>query len=545
MKTELFIAQRIISGSQDKSKLSRPIVIISLFSIILGIAIMLVTVSVITGFQEGIREKVIGFGSHIQITKGGLSNSMESKPILLEQSFYPSLEAHSEVKKIQPFAYKPAILQAFRDSVTFSLAEKDTTRSSLDILGVLFKGIDSHYDWSFFENKMVSGRMINFDSTNNEVMISEHISKLMGYTIGDECDAFFIRENAGPKKQKFTIVGIYNSGFEEFDKKLIFTQLQHIQKLNDWGVQTFATLADTCIDGKFVLKAITSGGTKLYKYDWGFGYTREAYYLLNGKSKKIQVISTDFELDPMDSRENSVSIPDTAEIQVHFDQPCACTEATLAEINYLSSETIEAPFGSIQIKNGSGTQHLYTGGFEVIINEWKDLETIDQLINEEIPFDLKTTPITEMHPDIFAWLELLDMNILIVIVLILIVSLINMITSLLVLILEKTNMIGVLKALGGKNQTIRRIFILNALFLLSRGLFWGNLLGLGLLTFQYFTGFFTLNAAVYSLDTVPVNFNLVHILLINVLTIVVCFLVLIIPSYLVTKINPIKAIRFD
>ena len=150
-----------------------------------------------------------------------------------------------------------------------------------------------------------------------------------------------------------------------------------------------------------------------------------------------------------------------------------------------------------------------------------------------------------MHRDIFAWLDLLDMNILIVIILILIVSLINMITSLLVLILEKTNMIGILKALGGKNKTIRRIFIFNALFLLSRGLLWGNVLGLGLLCFQYFTGFFTLNAEVYSLDTVPVNFNLLHILLINGLTIIVCFFILIIPSFLVTKINPIKAIRFD
>ena len=106
-------------------------------------------------------------------------------------------------------------------------------------------------------------------------------------------------------------------------------------------------------------------------------------------------------------------------------------------------------------------------------------------------------------------------------------------------------MIGILKALGGKNKTIRRIFIFNALFLLSRGLLCGNVLGLGLLCFQYFTGFFTLNAEVYSLDTVPVNFNLLHILLINGLTIIVCFFILIIPSFLVTKINPIKAIRFD
>lgn len=506
---------------------------------------MLITVSVITGFQDGIRSKVIGFGSHIQITKNGLNSSMESSPILIEQDFYPSLEDRPEVKKIQPFGYKPAILQAFRDSVSFNINQKDTSRSSLDILGVVFKGIDEHYDWTFFEDKMVAGRIIDFDSLNNEVMISEQIANLMGYAVGDLCDAFFIRDNSGPKKQKFDIVGIYNSGFEEFDKKLIFTQLNHIQKLNDWGVNTFLTLADTCINGKFALKGLTSGGTKSYQYDWGYGYQRENHYVLSGVSEKIQLISTDFEITALDSRRTPVSVPDTANAVIRFNTTCDCNEKTLAEIHYVTSEEISAPFGTLEITNGNGTQHLYAGGFEVIINDWNDLEKLNEIIYSEIPFDLKTTPITEMHRDIFAWLDLLDMNILIVIILILIVSLINMITSLLVLILEKTNMIGILKALGGKNKTIRRIFIFNALFLLSRGLFWGNVLGLGLLYFQYFTGFFTLNAEVYSLDRVPVNFNLLHILLINGLTIIVCFFILIIPSFLVTKINPIKAIRFD
>ena len=208
LKTELFIARRIMSGGDDKNKLSRPIVVISLTSIILGVAIMLITVSVITAFQEGIRDKVIGFGSHIRITEDGLSNSMESAPILIDQDFYPDLEDKPEVKKIQIFGYKPAILQAYRDSVEFTIGDTDTTRSSLDIMGVLFKGIDENYDWSFFEDKLVDGRLIDFDSSNNEVMISEHISTLMGYEVGDRCDAFFIRDNSGPKKQKFTVAGI-------------------------------------------------------------------------------------------------------------------------------------------------------------------------------------------------------------------------------------------------------------------------------------------------------------------------------------------------
>jgi len=545
LKTEFFIAKRIISGGDNKSKLSKPIIVISLASIILGVAIMLVTVSVITGFQDGIREKVIGFGSHIQITKDGLNRPLESAPIKIAQDFYPSLEDKPEIKNIQIFGYKPAILQSARDSVGFKLQGRDTSRNSLDILGVLFKGVDKDYDWSFFEDKLVDGRLINFEEPNKEVLISEYIAKIMGYKIGDQCDAFFIRDNSGPKKQKFKIVGIYNSGFEDFDKQLIFTQIGHIQKLNNWGVQAFVSLADTCIDNKFVLKGIANGGTKRYQYDWGSGFTRSPEFIIGGESINLKLIVGDFTLDPTDSREKISSTPDTAFINITIDSICECNEETISLVSFNNPEDISTPFGRLKIRNGIGTHQLYTGGFEVLIEEWDDLIQINDLIYEEIPFNLKTTEITEMHRDIFAWLELLDLNILIIIVLILVVSLINMITSLLVLILEKTNMIGILKAMGIENASIRRIFIFHALFLLSRGLLWGNILGLGILSFQYFTGFFSLNVTVYSLDTVPISFNVLHILYINLLTIIICFLILIIPSYLVTKINPIKAIRFD
>ncbi len=545
LKTEFFIARRILKSEDKKSKLSKPIVLISLASIVLGVAIMLVTVSVITGFQDGIRNKVIGFGSHIQITKDGLNKSMESAPILIKQDFIPEIKALSEVKTVQAFGYKPAILQSFRDSVSFELASGDTNRSSTDIKGVLFKGVDENYDWDFFKNKLIAGRLISFENENNEILISEDIARLMGYQVNDHCDAFFIRDNSGPKKQKFQIVGIYNSGFEEFDKKLIFTQINHIQTLNNWGVQSFITLADTCINNQFVLKGITTGGSKNYKYHWGMGYYDSPYFLIPPGKGSVQLISSDFEQLSLGRDREPLSLPDTSHALFNLSENCHCNDSTLAQTEFISSNLIRTPFGDLTIENGNGTHHYYSGGFEVILNNWDDLDKMDDIIYEEIPYDLKTTPITEMHRDIFAWLDLLDMNIAIIIVLILVVSLINMITSLLVLILEKTNMIGILKAVGGSNKSIRYIFIYHALFLLIRGLFWGNVLGLGLLAIQHFTGFIQLDATVYSLDTVPVSFNLLHILYINSLTVIICFIVLILPSYLVSKINPIKAIRFD
>jgi lipoprotein-releasing system permease protein len=540
-----------MKAENKESRLSKPIVIISLASIILGVSIMIISVSVVTGFQRGIRDKVIGFGSHIQVTNFFDNSSMESTPILIDQDFYPDIEETEEqVRQIQIFAYKPAILQSKRDSITFEINGGDTLESTQDILGVLFKGIDEDYDWEFFKEKLVEGKLIDFDSSNNEVLISKYISNIMGYGVGDKIDAYFIMDN-GPKKRKFEVCGIYDTGFEEFDKQFIFTQIQHIQKLNNWGVQTFLTVQkDTCINNSFVLKALTTGGSGSYKYRWNGTdtYVEQDYILLNGSLEEdIEVISTDFDREIYGLTVNENSVPDTAKAKIIVSKPCDCTAEILANqpFEFLSDKEILAPFGKIEIRNGNGTHHLYTGGFEILLHDWEDLDQMDEIIDMNIPGLLQTRKITEMHPDIFAWLDFLDLNILIIIVLILVVSLINMITSLLVMILEKTNMIGILKAVGANNTQIRRIFLMNSLFLLSRGLLWGNIVGVGLILLQHYTGFLSLNPEVYYLDTVPVNINLWHILAINILTIVVCRITLILPSFLIMRIDPIKAIRFD
>ncbi|MFT4601486.1 MAG: lipoprotein-releasing system permease protein [Arenicella sp.] len=549
MNTEFFIARKIIKGDGSKSRLSKPIVIISLASIIVGVAIMLISVSVVTGFQKGIREKVIGFGSHIQVTDLFENSSMESSPILIDQDFYPSIEDTEEnVRQIQVFAYKPAILQSKQDSVSFKLDGEENFKSTQDILGVLFKGIDQDYDWEFFSDKMVDGRLINFDSTNSDVMISKYVADKMGFEVGDKLDAFFIMGN-GPKKRKFEICGIYNTGFEEFDKKFIFTQINHIQKLNNWGVQTLLTVnKDSCIDKKFILKSVTQGGSGAYRYQWNTSdyFNEQDYVLLNGSlEENVFVASADYEREIYGMTVDQKSLPDIASAEIIVDSPCECNEETLKEIEFVSQSEIKMPFGVIKIKQGNGTHDKYTGGFEILLNDWEDLDEMDDIIDLNIPGQLTTQKITEMHPDIFAWLSFLDINILIIIILILVVSLINMVTSLLVMILDKSNMIGILKAIGASNGKIRKIFLINSGFLLTRGLFWGNILGIGLILIQHLWQPLTLNPEVYYLDSVPVNFNLWHILLVNLVTIVVCILTLILPSLLITKIDPIKAIKFD
>ena len=548
MNTELFIARKIIKGQERSSRLTRPIVIISLISIVLGIAFMIISVAVVTGFQDGIREKVIGFGAHIQVTDFDNNSSMESSPVFIEQDFYPELNEDERVKNIQVFAFKPAILQAKQDSVKVTLANnKDTIESRQDILGVRFKGVDADYDWSFFDDKIVAGRILDFTANNDEVLISKYMADMLGYEVGEELDAFFIEED-GPKKRKFTVCGIYRTGFEDFDKQFIYTQLNHIQLLNNWGVQTNLTVLDTCIGDYFVLKAQTFHGTGAYRYDWGNGYVEKDLYLFSGKEdEKIKMVSTDFEVEIYGLSPNSESIADTARAVVTVDKPCACSESLLRQkpVEYLSESDVKMPFGNIHFEQGKGTHQFYTGGFEIILNDWSDLEQMDQLIYDEIPMNLKTTTITQLYPEIFKWLKFLNIDIIIILVLILLVSMINIITTLLVMILERTNMIGLLKALGATDSSIRRVFVYNAFYLLSRGLIIGNILGIGLIVLQMQTGFFTLNPDIYYLDTVPVNFNLWHILLINLLTIVICFFTLLLPGTIITRISPVKAIRFN
>ena len=546
MSTEFFIAKKIIKKDKSKDAVSKPIVRISLASISIGVAVMLITVSIVTGFQEKVREKVIGFGSHIQISKFEDNTSMESSPIYINQDFISDLNSNPSIKHFQNYAYKPAILQTDFDTSTFNVNGKDTSVINRDILGVLFKGIDHTFDWSFFNDKLIEGQTIDSASSDNDIMISEYIANLLHYKVGDKVNSYFVLKN-NPKKRNFIIRGIYNTGMEEFDKKLIFCKLSQIQNINNWGVKSYLRLKDTCVNNQFVMEVLAYGSTSTFIYDWGNGYDSPTLKILDLNKKEIQVDVLPTIKDFYGFSVSRDSLFNRSIAQIEVKTPCNCTEELLnaQPIEYIGDSLIKAPFGNIHLNNGQGTSNLYTGGFEVILNNWDDLQQANSIIYENIPYEYHSQPITDLHPEIFAWLGFLDMNIAIILALMIIVSLINMTTSLLVLILEKTNMIGIFKAIGATNWSIRKIFLYNSFYLLVKGLFWGNLIALTLLSIQKYTEIIPLDSKVYYLDTVPVNLNLYHILGVNILTIIVCMIILIIPSYLISKINPVKAIKFN
>ena len=406
MNTELFIARRILS--KNKANFSRPVVRIAILSIGLGLTVMFIAVAILTGFQKEVREKVIGFGAHIQISHYDENSSLETKPISMHQDFYPSLETVKGIRHIQVYATKAGII-----------------KTADQIQGIVLKGIGPDYDFSFFSNKMIAGHFIHLSDTGktNDVMISKNLAALLKLRLNDDIRMYFI-SGTSTLGRKFHIAGIYETGLEEFDKVYVLCDIRHIQKLNNW-------------------------------------------------------------------------------------------------------------------------QSDEVGGFEVILDNFNDLDKIGKYVYHKIGMTLDAKTIRDLYPQIFDWLDLQDINVLIILVLMVLVTGITMISTLLILILERTNMIGILKALGMPNGGIRMVFLINAAYIIGQGLFWGNLVGATLCIIQQKYGIITLPQESYYVSVVPVNLDLWNILLLNAGTVVVCLAMLLVPSYVTSRISPVRAIRFS
>lgn len=411
MNYEVFIAKRIIASKKHKNSVSSPIIKISILAIAIGLIVMLFSVATGVGLQRKIKEKISGFNGDIQISNYDSNNSkITVNPIDLDQEFYPEFTNVPNVKSVQPYATKGGII-----------------RTPKEFEGVILKGIDKNYDWSFFTEYLMAGKIpIIGEEISNEVLISEMTSNRLGLKVGETFHMFFVKDNPNkiPNSRKFTVAGIYNSGFKEFDETYLIGDIRHIQKMNKWG-----------------------------------------------ESK--------------------------------------------------------------------------VGGFEISTYDFNDLNRTGFEIYSSIDSTLNAYTIAEKFPAIFEWLNLFDTNIAVIIGIMILIAGINMITALLVLILERTQMIGILKALGNNNWSIQKIFLYNATYLISVGLLWGNIIGIGLLLSQKYFGFISLNPETYYVNQVPVYLSVEHVLLINVGTLILCFVMLIIPSFIVSKISPVKAIKFD
>lgn len=550
---EHFIARNLLKYETKGKKVSQPIVRISIISIALAMIVNIITLAVVRGFQSEVRDKVIGFGAHAVITKSGENSIFESEPILINQSFYPLLSKDKHIKKIQPVAYKPALLQSKNSDNKQDFQQ--------EIEGVLVKGVDKTYDWTFFKSNLIQGRVPNFNSlnTSDEILISSQIARNLNYKLGQEVTTFFVKQK--PIRKNFKIVGIYETGYEELDKQLIISDLRHLQQLNDWGIQTSITVADSLQNGYLVIKAETVGGNGNYRYNWGNGYDHFAgFTYFPNKDTTFQVIVSDYWMF-IDGKGEKTTIPDTASIEIKVRKalkPISGVDLVDGTVNrkYLDNDgynfqiQVADKLVSFYRKDGKGSYRNYVGAFECLVYDWDRLEKDVNYIKNKVllgknMLDLKVSSIKDNQADIFVWLGFLDLNVYIILSLMLLIGIINMGSALLVMILVKTSFIGMMKAMGANDWQIRKVFLYQASYLILKGMFWGNLIGISFCLIQEYLKPLTLDPKVYYLNAVPIELNAGVIIALNLVTLIVCLLAMLLPSYLITKIQPSKSIKFN
>ena len=414
MNLPFFIAKRIYSDQGDKRKVSRPAIRIATIGVAIGLAVMIVTVSVVLGFKHTIRDKVVGFGSHIQVQNMLTFLSTDSYPIVINDSVMRSYEQIDGVKHVERYAYSQGIL-----------------KTDDDFLGVVFKGVGPEYDLNFLSQHLTEGEMPVFSDTasTNKILVSKMIADKLRLKAGDRIFAYFIGESV--RTRRFTIAGIYQTNMTRFDESLCFTDIHTTRKLNDW-----------------------------------------------------------------------------------FDDQCS--------------------------------------GAEITVNDFDQLQTTANLfiekVNRQTDKDMNTyssQTIFEAYPQVFNWLELLDINVWIILVLMVCVAGFTMISGLLIIILERTQMIGVMKALGARNKTIRHTFLWFAAFIIGQGLLLGNVLGAGIIVLQKYVGLVKLDPQTYYVSEAPMEVNIPLFVLLNIATLIICVFVLIAPSYLISHIHPAKSIRYE
>ena len=408
MKFETYVASRFRKSYTYKNTVSSPIIKISVFSIIIGIVMMIISVSSSVGLQKTIETKISSFFGHISISNFENNTSFSSiSPISLSLD-YKKLYNNSEIIHVQNVAYKSGLI---------------VNKNSFE--GVVFKGISSDFNWSSFSKYIRKGKVLTINETvSNQVIISEYLSKKLSLDLNDKFKATFFKPNSSsiPNERIFEVSGIFSSGLIEFDETYFIGDIKHIQKMNKWNSNQF-------------------------------------------------------------------------------------------------------------------------GNVEIFLKNYSQLENVSNQLYKKTSAEINVLSIVNRFPEIFNWMALFEINVLLIIIIMILVGGINMITALLVTVLEKTSIIGVLKTLGSSNKSMRTIFLINGAYLISLGLVIGNFIALGLIFIQNYTGFIKLDPDTYYVSELPFDFNLMTLLILNISVLLFCFLMLIIPSFIISKISPSESIK--
>ena len=411
---ETFIARRLYKSEQGSRNVSRPAVLIAQMGVSLGLAVMLVTIAVSFGFKHEVREKAVGFSSHLHISNYETAQDYEALPVAADADLLHKLAAVDDVTRVQRYATKAGVF-----------------RTSDDFMGYVLKGVGGDYDLSFYTQYLYEGEVPQFSDSvvSNKILISRVIADKLQLAVGDRVDSYFLQ--GGMRARRYTVAGIYETGFSEYDRLFVITDLKAVQALNRWEPDQ-----------------VTG----------------------------VEVMLTDF--------------------------------SKVEDMNWELGTMLDR------------TEDKY--GEEYLVQSVEDI-----------------------NPGLFAWLDVLDVNVWLILTLMIGVAAFTMISGLLILIIERTQFIGILKALGASDKAVRKTFLYLAMLIIGKGMMWGNVIGLGLCAVQKLFRLIPLNPQDYYLDCVPIEFNWPFIIAVNVAMFVLSVLILIVPSHLISRIYPTKAMRFD
>lgn len=406
-----FIARRIAFNKQRS--FSRFIIRLSVIATAISIAAMIITLSFVNGFQDVVSEKVFSFWGHVRVQyrQPMKANIAEEIPVQANKILEEKIARTKGVASIHAFATKSAIL-----------------KTSEEIEGLLLKGFDTSYQFKHIAPFLTAGRWLQFSDSSyaREIVVSAKTAEQLKLGLNDKVLIYFVRNDGSLRPDKLTIVGIYKTGIEEYDKNFALGDIKLIRRLNGW-------------------------------------------------------------------------------------------------------------------KEGE------IGGYEIYLQDYKKMDAVSESIYaaDGFPPLWETKTVKELHPNIFDWLNIVSYNGRILIIIVTIIVIINFITCLIILVLERIKMIGILKAVGGTNWQIQKIFIYHSALITSAGILIGSAISLGLLLLQQKTGFVKLKEAEYYMQTAAVRIDLIQVITVISGTLVLAFIILLIPSLLVRKIQPIRAIRFQ
>ena len=409
IKPETQIAMRLYFSKDGEKRTSRPAVRVALAGMIVGVLVMILTICVIVGFKQTITQKIAGFGAHIQVVSFDNNNTYDMQPIEVDDSLLCQLQSYPYVQAVAPFITKPGMIK---------------TDSAFH--GIVLKGTDY---WDFFAANIVEGTI---PQTPQEVIISQSVLNRLNLQIGGTVNAYFVSETADVRARRWKIVGVYQTGFEQFDQLFIIAPMETASRLQGWEEKTYSGV-----------------------------------------------------------------------------------EILLSDVSHLDEVADEMYFEVVNKVDENGYNIYY-------------IQTLHQ-----------------QNPAVFAWLDLLDMNVIVIIILMLLVAGFNIISGLIILIMESVRLIGTLKALGADNHFVRRIFLTQAALLVGKGVVWGNIIGFAIAAIQYFGHIIPLDPITYYVSYVPITFAWGWIILLNVLTIALSMLILLLPSMIITRISPAKVMHFE